>query len=135
MLTAGKGQGPAWELGSAQQLNQQIISRPRAEGLTSLSSPAVQPSLTLSSEHPSSPEALGSPGGRCCHGDGASGGVPGVSQAVSPGRIAVPVAAAAGELAQGRGEPSVPWLAARLFTSGQPDDSASLYYQLQKPGS
>lgn len=135
MLTAGEGQGPASELGSAQQLNQQIISRPRAGGLTSLSSPAVQSGLTLSSECLRSPEALGSPSGRCCREDGASGGVAGVSQAVSPCQIGVPVAAAAGELAQGRGEPSVPWLAARLFTSGQPDDSASLYYQLQKPGS
>lgn len=63
----------------------------------------------------------------------------GCSQGVTGGvssLFGVPVAApAAGELAQGRAEPSVPWLAARLFTSGQPDDSASLYYQLQKPGS
>lgn len=127
------GQGPALGLGSAQQLNQQIISSGQSRGISILllsSRPAqLNPFIHVSLK----PQSFGVSQGECCRGAGCS--TPRVLQPVSPRRSDVRATVAARELAVAQGEPSVPCLAARLFTSGQPDDSASLYYQLQKPGS
>lgn len=130
-LIAGAGQSPALGLGSARQLNQQIISRARAGGLAALPFPAVQPGVNPFIHISKTQKLWGLLGGRCCCRTSKAGGAQGAAPRQTPALAAVASLGAAVP----RGEPSVPCLAARLFTSGQPDDSASLYYQLQKPGS
>lgn len=136
MLIAGVGQGPALGPGSARQLNQQIISSGQSQGiiipLLSSHPARLNPFIRVSPKPQSFGVSQGEmlPWGRCRRrgAQGAAAGVP--SPERRPGH-----SSSRGAGAGLGGEPSVPCVAARLFTSGQPDDSASLYYQLQKPGS
>lgn len=84
-LIAGAGQSPALGLGSARQLNQQIISRARAGGLAALPFPAIQPGVNPFIHISKTPKLWGLLEGEMLPQDQHGWGCPGCCPSPDPG--------------------------------------------------